>query len=874
MEFQNKLRSLIIVSLFLAGGIALNLIEPPVLFFIAPGIKIGIANIATLITLFYLGEVYSLFVGILRPILVSLIKGNFFTLEFILSILGSILATISMIIFKKIFKDKISIIGVSMVGGIMHNVGQFIGVYFISKIEYLFYYLPILIVFGGISGFLIGYISNLLLKRLKEYEDENFEKRKKIYWEIFNEILDALFKLRVFDLENIPHIGEKRKEILNKIGIYNSYDLIYYFPRKYIDFGKLTKIVNVKNGEYAQVQGEVISIEKKSVRSNLTILKVKFFDGTSSLYGIWFNQPYLEKFFKKGKRFLLMGEVSYNFGEWQMENPDFEEIQSFKDESKEKIVPIYSQTKGLTSKIISNYIKEAINLVEKFLFDPLPKEIIKKRELVPINFALKNIHFPESKEFLKKSEFRLKYEELFLFQLFLQLRKIKIKEKMGIKFEIKENLRDKFISSLPFKLTNGQMKVIEEIERDLKSGKVMNRLLHGEVGSGKTVVAAYALYLASLNNLQGAMMSPTEILAIQTYNNVKKLLSPFGIKVELLTGSTKNKDEIKNRLKEGDIDIIIGTHALIEEDTEFKNLSLVIVDEQHRFGVLQRGALVKKGRYPHTLVLSATPIPRTLALSIYGDLDISTIDELPPGRKPVKTIVFPREEKEKAYEFVRERLRDGEKVYVVCPLIEESEKIEVSSVKKKYEEFKEIFKGVKIDILHGRMKGEEKEEIIRNFREGDTQILISTSVIEVGIDVPEANVILVEDAQRFGLLTLHQLRGRVGRGDKESYCLLILSNYDKDSLRRVRVLEKTNSGLEISEWDLKFRGAGELGGERQHGVSDFKIVNLLNEEDFEILKIAREDAENFIKYNSILDYPYLLKELSLRFKDFKLLDIS
>ncbi|MCX8094891.1 MAG: ATP-dependent DNA helicase RecG [Caldisericia bacterium] len=738
-------------------------------------------------------------------------------------------------------------------------------------------------VIGGLTTFLNNNLSNLelygidikkLKKLIKEYEEENIEKRKKIFWEIFNEILDGLFKRREFDLEKIPGIGEKRKEILLKIGVKNSYDLIYYFPRKYIDFGKLTKIINVKNGEYAQIQGEVLSVEKKNIRHNLSILKVKFFDGTSSLFGIWFNQPYLEKFFRKGKRFLIMGEVSYNFGEWQMENPDFEEIESFKDELKEKIVPIYSQTKGITSKIISNHINEALKLTEKFIFDPLPREIIKKRDLVPLNFALKNIHFPESKENLKKSEFRLKYEELFLFQLFLQIRKMKIKEKMGLKYDIKDEYRERFIKTLPFTLTNGQLKVMNEIEEDLKSGKIMNRLLHGEVGSGKTVVAAYALYLSTLNKTQGTMMSPTEILAIQTYNNVKKFLSPFGIKVEILTGSTKNKNEIKSRLKEGEIDIIIGTHALIEEDTEFKNLSLVIVDEQHRFGVLQRGALVKKGNYPHTLVLSATPIPRTLALSIYGDLDISTIDELPPGRRPVKTIVFPREEKEKAYEFVRERLRDGEKIYVVCPLIEESEKMEIASVKEKYEDFKEIFKGVKIDILHGRMKGDEKEEKIKNFREGDTQILISTSVIEVGIDVPEANVILVEDAQRFGLLTLHQLRGRVGRGDKESYCLLILSNYDKDSLRRVRVLEKTNSGLEISEWDLKFRGTGELGGERQHGVSDFKIVNLLSEDDFEILKVAREDAEYFIKNNSILDYPYLIKELSLRFKDFKLLDIS
>jgi len=738
-------------------------------------------------------------------------------------------------------------------------------------------------VIGGFSNFLISNLSTLenykvdvnkIKELIKNYESVDEENRKKIYKEILDEILNSLVKNREIDIEKIPGVGDKRKEALLRLGIKTGYDLIYFFPRKYIDFGKLSKISSVKKGEYAQIQGEVLGVEKKLVRKGLNILKVKFFDGTGVIFGIWFNQLYLEKFFRKGRKFLLMGVINYNFGEWQIENPDFEEISDFKKDSQEKILSIYPQTSGLSSKMISNYIRESIKLTKDFLFDPLPDEIIKKRELPSLIFSIENVHFPTSNNNLFISQNRLKYEELFLFQLFLFLRRMKIKEKMGYKYEVSEENKEKFLNSLPFKLTDAQIRVINEIEKDLTSGKVMNRLLHGEVGSGKTVVCAYALYLSSLNKTQGAMMSPTEILAIQTYNILKKFLSPFKINVELITGSTKNKDEIKRKLSNGEIDVIVGTHALIEEDIEFKNLTLAIVDEQHRFGVIQRANLIKKGEFPHTLVLSATPIPRTLALTLYGDLDISMIDELPPGRKPVKTIIFTNEDKERAYDFIRKKLNEREKIYVVCPFIEENEKMEVASIKKKYEEFKERFEDIKIEYLHGRMKGIDKERIIKEFREGETQILISTSVVEVGIDIPEASVILIEDANRFGLLTLHQLRGRVGRGEKESFCLLLLSSYDRDALRRLRVLERTNSGFEVSEWDLKLRGTGELGGERQHGFSDFKIVNLLKEDDIKMIDIVKEDVENFIKTNSILNYPFLIKELSLRFKDFKYLDIS
>lgn len=738
-------------------------------------------------------------------------------------------------------------------------------------------------VIGGFSKFLLSNLDFLknysvdtikIKKLIEKYEIEDIENRKKIINQILDEILTNIFKLREIEVEKIEGVGLKRKEALEKLGIKTSYDLIYFFPRKYIDFGMLKTISVVKRGEYAQIQGEVLSVEKKNLRKGLNILKVKFFDKTGVIYGIWFNQLYLEKFFKKGKKFLLMGIVNYNFGEWQIENPEFEEITDFKKEKEQKILSIYPQTRGLSSKMISGLIKESIKLTKNYFVDPLPYDLLKKRNLPDLLFSIENVHFPKSKENLNLSLKRLKYEELFLFQLFLFLRKTKIKEKKGYKFEFTSLDKERFINSLPFKLTKGQERVIEEIEKDLSSGKVMNRLLHGEVGSGKTVVCAYILYLTSINKMQGAMMSPTEILAIQTYSVLKRFLDPFGIKVELLTGSTKNKKEIKKELSFGNIDVIVGTHALIEEDIQFKNLTTVIVDEQHRFGVLQRASLIKKGEIPHTLVLSATPIPRTLALTIYGDLDISSIDELPPGRKAVKTIIFTPEEKERAYEFIKEKLNNNEKIYVVCPFIEENEKLEVASIEKKYEEFKNRYPNIKIEYLHGRMKGEEKERIIRNFREKDTSILISTSVVEVGIDIPEATVILIEDANRFGLLTLHQLRGRVGRGEKESYCLLTLSNYDKDALKRLRILERTNSGLEVSEWDLKFRGTGELGGEKQHGFSEFKIVNLLNEEDLSLLEIVKQDVEEFLKKDSISNYPFLLKELSLKFKDFKYLDIS
>ncbi len=739
-------------------------------------------------------------------------------------------------------------------------------------------------VIRGFSNFILkelAFLENLGLniKRIEElmirYEDFDREKRERAIKEIINIILDEIYKLRNVGLEKLPGVGDKRRNILEKLGLYTLYDLIYFFPRRYIDFGKLTSIGRVKNGESVQIQGEVVSVSHNiSRRKGIDILKVRFFDGTGSINGVWFNQPYLAKFFKRGKRYLLMGKVKYNFGEWQIENPEFEELRGVKNSSGEKIIPIYSQTRGLSSKMISRYVEEALKIEAPLIFDPLPKTILRKRSLLDIKPSLYNIHFPKNKKLLNLSQKRLIYEELFLFQLFLLLRKRKIKEKKGRVYSKVKDLREKFLSSLPFSLTKGQLKVIREIEEDLTSGKVMNRLLHGEVGSGKTVVVAYFLYLTAMNGYQGAIMSPTEILANQTGEVIKKFLSPFNIRVEVLTRSTKNKTKIKEEISRGNIQIVVGTHALLEEDVVFKNLAFVSVDEQHRFGVLQRAELVKKGEFPHTLVLSATPIPRTLALSLYGDLDISFIGELPPGRKPVKTYVFPGNMREKAYELVRKRLIEGEKIYIVCPFIEESEKMDVASAKKKYEEFKKIFKGFKVSLLHGKMKSEEKERIIGDFRTGDTQILVSTSIIEVGIDVPEATVILIEDANRFGLLQLHQLRGRVGRGEKESYCLLITSRYDEDTLKRLRILERTNSGLKVSEWDLKFRGTGELGGERQHGVSEFKMANLLREDDIKILEMAKKDAEEFLKREKISDYPLLLKELIFRFKPLKYLDIS
>ena len=416
---------------------------------------------------------------------------------------------------------------------------------------------------------------------------------------------------------------------------------------------------------------------------------------------------------------------------------------------------------------------------------------------------------------------------------------------------------------------------MNEMEKDLTSGKVMNRLLHGEVGSGKTVVVAYLLYLTAINGYQGVMMAPTEILAFQNGRVVKKLLAPFDIRVEILTRSTKDKMKVKFGIFKGDVQIVVGTHALLEEDVRFKNLAFVSVDEQHRFGVLQRAKLFEKGNYPHTLVLSATPIPRTLALSLYGDLDISFIDELPAGRKPVYTRVYPEHQKDGAYKFALERLKEGEQVFIICPFIEENGKLKGASVKKKFRELQGVFRRFEISLLHGKMKSDEKKKVMEEFRRGRAKVLVATSMVEVGIDIPQATVMIVEDANRFGLLQLHQLRGRIGRGNRESYFLLISSKLDNEkTMQRLAALEKTNSGLEIAELDLRFRGMGELGGEKQHGESDFRVANLLRKEDLQILEIAKKDAEEFLEKSKISDYPLLLKELVERFKSLKYLNIS
>ena len=481
--------------------------------------------------------------------------------------------------------------------------------------------------------------------------------------------------------------------------------------------------------------------------------------------------------------------------------------------------------------------------------DYLPDEIIEKYKMVSLGEALYNIHFPENFRKLQKAKDRLIFDELFMLQIVLGKRKKEIKSHEGIKMNVGKEMISEFEKLLPFEPTNAQKRAMEEIAKDLSSGKPMNRLLHGDVGSGKTTVALFALFAAVKNGYQGAMMSPTEILARQTFNVANAILGKTGIKTALLTSGTKKKErkEILEKVAKGEIGVLIGTHAIIQEDVRFKNLALNVVDEQHRFGVMQRGILRKKAEFPHTLVMSATPIPRTLALTLYGDLDISQIREMPKGRKPVITKVYAGNYSE-PYAVLVSELQKGRKGYVVCPLVEESEKSELQSVMEKAEELKEThLRGFKVGVLYGGLSSEEKKKIMEKFKSGEIDVIVSTTVIEVGVDVPDATVMIIEDADHFGLATLHQLRGRVGRGNLQSYCFLLTKSVKEESLSRLRVLERTTDGFEVSEADLKLRGPGELFGLKQHGLPEFKITMLTREKDLKILEIARKEAENFAR---------------------------
>ncbi len=654
------------------------------------------------------------------------------------------------------------------------------------------------------------------------------------------------------DVKYIKGVGPTRVKLLNKLGIYTLKDLITYYPRNYEDRSKPKNIAECIDGEEVLIEayasGKMSDVRLKGKTMQKLVIK----DETGVATAIWFNQSYLKNKFEQGKKYKFYGKVNNTFGRITINSPVFDE--EGKTSNTGKIIPIYPLTFNLSQNTIRRIMENAIKEVDGNLEETLPEYILDEYKLKGINEATKNIHFPQEFKDFNIARNRLVFEELLTMQLaLLELKNSYITEKKGIKFSESVHMSD-IIHKLPFQLTNAQKRVLEEIDNNMESEKSMNRLLQGDVGSGKTVIAMCVAYKAVKSGYQVAIMAPTAILATQHLENFKKIFNQLDIRCELLISAMtkKKKTELLERLKNGEIDILIGTHALLQENVEFKNLGLVVTDEQHRFGVKQRTTIVEKGQNPDVLVMTATPIPRTLALILYGDLDISIIDELPPNRKKIDTFALTKGMEDRINNFIKVQLEEGRQAYIVCPLVEENEELDLKSVEKLYEKCRiETFPNYRVEYIHGKMKAKDKDDIMMRFKNKEIDILISTTVIEVGVDVPNANIMVIEDAQRFGLAQLHQLRGRVGRGEYKSYCILKYEGKGETVRKRMKVMCDTNDGFIISEKDLELRGSGDFFGTMQHGLPEFKIANLF--EDMNILKVTQESAIKIINKDSKLE---------------------
>mgnify|MGYP001852367919 FL=1 len=663
------------------------------------------------------------------------------------------------------------------------------------------------------------------------------------------------------DVKYIKGVGPNRVKLLNKLGIYTLKDLITYYPRTYEDRSKPKNIIECVDGEEVLIEAFASGMVSDVRLRGKTMQKLIIRDETGVATAMWFNQSYLKSKFTPGKKYTFYGKVSNNFGKITIMSPVFDE--EGKTFNTGKIIPIYPLTFNLSQNTIRKIMENAIKEIDNQLEETLPEYILKEYKLEGINEATKSIHFPKEFKDFNTARNRLVFEELLTMQLaLLELKNSYINEEKGIQFSKEAHMSD-IINKLPFRLTNAQRRVLEEIDNNMESDKPMNRLLQGDVGSGKTVIAMCAGYKAVKSGYQVAVMAPTAILATQHLENFEKIFDELNIRCELLISAMtkKNKTELLERLKNGEIDIVIGTHALLQENVEFKNLGLVVTDEQHRFGVKQRTTIVEKGQNPDVLVMTATPIPRTLALILYGDLDISIIDELPPNRKKIDTFAVTKGMEDRINNFIKVQLKEGRQAYIVCPLVEENEELDLKSVEKLYEKCKtETFPEYRVEYIHGKMKAKDKDDIMMRFKNKEIDILISTTVIEVGVDVPNANIMVIEDAQRFGLAQLHQLRGRVGRGEYKSYCILKYEGKGETVRKRMKVMCDTNDGFIISEKDLELRGSGDFFGTLQHGIPEFKIANLF--EDMKILKLAQAVAIDIIEKD-----PKLEKEENSKFKE-------
>lgn len=653
-------------------------------------------------------------------------------------------------------------------------------------------------------------------------------------------------------------IGEKRADRLKEVGVECILDLLYYFPRRYLDRSHIPKIKDLRENETVTVVGKVQFMGVKPGRKKRFVLVLN--DGTGYLNCVWFRGvAFLQKAFETGETLAVSGKIGY-FGDFQMVHPDFDRLSDGGDSdfrNTGRIIPLYPSTEGLgkvglDSRGFRRVVREALPDFVKELQETLPAGVLKRQELVDLKTAIAQVHFPDDKDALRSARKRLKFDELFYLELMLAYRRQKIdRSEKGIEFtKVGERTR-KLIEALPFELTGAQKRVVKEIREDMKKTSPMNRLIQGDVGSGKTAVGLIAMMMALENNYQAALMAPTEILAEQHFLTIHELLEELHVKVVLLVGGLPKKlrEESLELIKSGEADIIVGTHALIQDAVEFKKLGFTIIDEQHRFGVMQRVALMKKGLTPDVLVMTATPIPRTLSLTLYGDLDISIIDELPPGRKPIKTVWRGDKKRNEIYKFVLEKIAQGDQAYIVFPLIEESEKIDLQAAIENYETMKQhVFAKFEVGLLHGRLKSKEKESIMSDFKNGKIHVLVSTTVIEVGVDVPNATMMVIENAERFGLPQLHQLRGRVGRGGKASYCFLIAKYpISEEAKIRLNTLAETNDGFKIAEVDLKLRGPGEFFGTKQSGLPEMRIADIVK--DTELLITAREEAFNLVFSN-------------------------